>query len=320
MKKIFVLSDFGPDVGLGHYKRSRILKDEIKKYFNYVNVKNFYFGSDRSLKEKLVSKKKFKKFLEKKINRSRPDCIILNISRSFENMIIEEIIILKKTFPSIQINSIDGNPYNSKIYNLLWIPNIYLEKKHQKKRNIIYGWDKILIEKKSKKKIIKDKKMLLVSIGGTDKFDLTKRLPNILNDEEFVDFKFLWVKGPFVKKPFLKKSVINFKFIENRLSLNKLYMKSSFAIVLFGVSFFETVYYGIPQIVHFPKEKKEIKGLIKKLRKRNFLVSQNLIELKKNLKILFKNEKKFKKMAKKNIRMINFKERKKILKKFIGIH
>ena len=31
--------------------------------------------------------------------------------------------------------------------------------------------------------------MLLVSIGGTDKFDLTKRLPNILNDEEFRDFK-----------------------------------------------------------------------------------------------------------------------------------
>ena len=94
-------------------------------------------------------------------------------------------------------------------------------------------------------------------------------------------------------------------------------MRSSFAIVLFGVSFFETVHYGIPQVIHFPKQKKERDELLNKLKKKKFLVSDTLFQLKKNLITLIENRRKFQKIAKKNSKLLNFRNRKKILNNFI---
>ena len=317
MKNVFIISDFGSKVGLGHFKRSEILTKEIKRYFKKeINVKNFYFGSNNFFKKKPIKIENFKKFIKKKIIKFRPNCLIFNISRDFENIILNDILRLKKNFPLVKFNSLDGNTKNINAYDILWIPNIFLEKKYQKKKKIFYGWDKIFIDRFNKKEIKRDRSTLLISIGGTDKFRLTKKLPIILQDKKFSNLKFLWVRGPFSKKPTFKKKN-SIKIIEKKLTLHKVYMRSSFAIVLFGVSFFETVHYGIPQVIHFPKQKKERDELLNKLKKKKFLVSNTLFQLKKNLITLIENRRKFQKIAKKNSKLLNFRNRKKILNNFI---
>ena len=61
MKKIFIISDLGTNIGLGHYSRSLVLTKEIKYYLkNKTKIFNYYFHwkNSQNLGFRTVSNKK----------------------------------------------------------------------------------------------------------------------------------------------------------------------------------------------------------------------------------------------------------------------
>ena len=66
MKKIFIISDLGTNVGLGHYSRSLVLTKEIKHHLkNKTKIFNYYFHwkNSKNLGLKTVSRNKLNQFI-----------------------------------------------------------------------------------------------------------------------------------------------------------------------------------------------------------------------------------------------------------------
>ena len=237
-----------------------------------------------------------------------PNIIIFNFSSYFEKQYFFKLIkiIYSKKIKFIGIDTLfKFNKYMSHI----WIPHITISKK-QIGKNIYFGWDKIIVEKIKKNNVLG--KHILFLIGGTDKYKLSEKIPNLLNNKIQSENKFLWVQGPFAKPPKIKKKYKkNWKIYKNPQNIYNLIFKAKCCFVLFGTTFFEVVNAGIPQVTYIPKGK-EKQILVKKLKK-NFLIENNLKVSLNKINLILKNYDKFKQKAKKNKKLIIFKKRKKFL-------
>ncbi len=315
MKKILIISDIGHKVGLGHYSRSKIINKEIKFYFKKkFIIKNVYFNHDKN-KNSFFNFSSCNKILalEKIIKKMKADCIFLNNSRIFEKKYgLKMIKFLINLNTTKSINSVDSYLKYHKYLNYVWIPNIIIQKEYKGIKNILYGWDKILINKN--KKINKKKKgnNTIITQGGSDVFKLTKKLPILLKRYLNKKIKVHWLVGPYSPKP-KKVKKFSIKVLENKKDI-KFYNNYNSGFVLFGISFFELLYNRVPISVFIP-QRKEKKELILKLKKESLNVFSNLIDA-----VIFLNkinlnkkiyQKKFNNLSKK----ISFKNRKNLYKK-----
>tara|TARA_A100001015_G_C14949706_1_gene696202 strand:+ start:844 stop:1542 length:699 start_codon:yes stop_codon:yes gene_type:complete len=219
--KIIIISDSGKDVGLGHYSRSKYLSEELKTFFKKkIQIKNILLQKKIFLKDKnfinVSIEKNFYVKIFKFIEIFKPTHIIFNVSKKFENKYIELLLKkIKSKHSYINLIAIDGCIKFKSYFKKIWIPNVYLKRKNRYK-NIYYGWDKILFKKIEKNKK-KNKKKILILLGGTDAYNFSKKLPQILN--KFFDHKFSisWLQGPFAPKPKLKK-FNNWKVLKDKKS------------------------------------------------------------------------------------------------------
>ena len=102
MKKIFIISDLGTNIGLGHYSRSLVLTKEIKYYLkNKTKIFNYYFHwkNSQNLGFRTVSNKKLNQYILKKINQHSPNVVCFNVSRFLEPKLYNFISLLKKIIP-----------------------------------------------------------------------------------------------------------------------------------------------------------------------------------------------------------------------------
>lgn len=315
MKKILVISDVGSRVGLGHYSRAKILEKEIKLYFkNKYKIKQLFFSQDKK-RDIFIKYYLIKKFyeLEKNITNYNPDIIFLNNSKLFEKKYGNKILeILKKQLKKKIIISIDSYIKFYKNLNYVWIPNIEIEKKWKNIKRILWGWDKLLINKNKKRIIKKNNKKLIIITGGSDQYGLTRKLPQVLKKKLlFNNISISWLVGPYSPLP-KKVDGLKINIISNKK--NTSYLSSfNMGLVVFGVSFFEVLYNKIPCVVLIPP-KKEKKILINKLKNNGIDVAFNIEQAIKKLLIIrnnfYKNKKKFNYLAKK----IFFKNRKSFYK------
>ena len=240
-KKILIISDIGKKIGLGHYVRAKVISKEINFFFkkNFKIFNLFYNNIDEH--KKIIKVKYLSKFdqLKNEILKINPDLIFLNNSKIFEKKFGKKILeFLNLNCKNKTIISIDSYiTYHNEI-NHVWIPNVVLNTKFKHKKNIYFGWDKLIIQRNKIKKNYKNKD-LLFSTGGADRYDLIKKLPLFLKSLENF-FNIHCLIGPYSKIP-KKTNELKIRYIKNKKNIEFL-NKFNFGFVTFGVSFFEFIY------------------------------------------------------------------------------
>ena len=319
MKKIFIISDIGDKAGLGHYSRSKTLTKEINFFFKKnFKIYNFYFSKKivNIEKNKSIKITNLKNYILKHIIKISPDIIIFNVSRFLEPKLYQFVKKLKNNF-DIKLIAIDGFINKSEFFEKIWVPNVTLKhKKDFNKKNILFGWDKIIIDKiKIKKKQSKNIKVLFI-LGGTDRYKIGNRLPKLVEKKFDKNVDFLWVKGPYASKPKIYEKK-RWKIIENKLDLKNIYRDADVAFVVMGVSFFEILHQEIPSVLFFHKKKIIDHYIIDYLKKSRIDVTVNLNKAVEMLYLKIKFLKQSNIKARKLSKNVNFKNRKNFLKKIL---
>lgn len=94
---------------------------------------------------------------------------------------------------------------------------------------------------------------VLVLTGGSDPTGLGKTLPAQLNDRLAAKTRIDWVSGPYAAPPSFP-SMPRVSFVQHRAPpcLDNLMDRASYALAVYGVSFYELLYYGVPTVVFSP--------------------------------------------------------------------
>lgn len=123
---------------------------------------------------------------------------------------------------------------------------------------ILFGWDCFLLNVKCLPAVWKPGQRVLALTGGSDATGLGNSLPERLNDSLPVDAELNWITGPYAKQPVWPVSprlaMVNH---QSPSGLDDLMVASHYAITVYGVSFFELLYYGIPTVVFSPYGNKD---------------------------------------------------------------
>jgi spore coat polysaccharide biosynthesis predicted glycosyltransferase SpsG len=130
---------------------------------------------------------------------------------------------------------------------------------------ILFGWDCFLLNVKRTPIEWKPGRQVLALAGGSDATGLGKTWPTLLDEALPVGIHLNWVTGPYAQQPVWpvspRLSLLNHQAPSN---LDNLMMTANYAVTVYGVSFFELLYYGVPTVVFSPygnKDDAELAGI-----------------------------------------------------------
>ncbi len=123
---------------------------------------------------------------------------------------------------------------------------------------IVHGWDCFLLNIQETPRDWRAGPKVLVLTGGCDATRLGDSWPDLLNQSLPSDAELHWVTGPFAAKPNWPISP-RIQMIEHvaPTGLGPLMQQANYAVTVFGVSFFELMYLGIPTVVFSPYSGKD---------------------------------------------------------------
>ena len=199
--------------------------------------------------------------LQSTANAFNPDVVVMDlfgpwVPQNFSNA----LQVLQKR---VKLVAIDALAECSSFIDLLFIPSfLQPEEADQLPTKTVFGWDCFLLNVEGSQKAPVAEPRVLVLTGGSDATGLGQTWPALLNHalpaEALVD----WVTGPYAQTPLLPS---NPKIgIQNHLApkgLGGLMHQASFALTVYGVSFYELLYCGIPTVVFSPygiKDRREL--------------------------------------------------------------
>lgn len=127
---------------------------------------------------------------------------------------------------------------------------------------IVYGWDCFLLNIREEPLGWRTGPRVLALTGGSDATSLGKTWPSRLNNALPPSTELHWVTGPFAGMPCLPQSPrIDIHHHLAPAGLGPLMQLSNYAVTVFGVSFFELLYLGIPTVVFSPYDGKDLPEL-----------------------------------------------------------
>jgi spore coat polysaccharide biosynthesis predicted glycosyltransferase SpsG len=123
---------------------------------------------------------------------------------------------------------------------------------------VLWGWDCFLLNVQESPAKWQVGLKVLILTGGSDATGLSKSLPVLLADTLSCNTEIHWVTGPFSEAPLwpetMRQSVVNH---QSPSGLGHLMKNANYAITVFGVSFFELLYFGVPTVVFSPYGSKD---------------------------------------------------------------
>jgi spore coat polysaccharide biosynthesis predicted glycosyltransferase SpsG len=123
---------------------------------------------------------------------------------------------------------------------------------------IVSGWDCFLLDVKSPPIPWKPGKRVLALTGGSDATRLGDVLPLLLDTELPAGTELHWVTGPYARPPVLPATPrCSIRNHQSPADLNDLMAHANYALTVYGVSFFELLYYGAPTVVFSPYGNKD---------------------------------------------------------------
>ena len=143
----------------------------------------------------------------------------------------------------------------------IWLPSVHfdLSKVSNKKGfcDVSFGWDHFLLARSEAIPNWQAGVSVLVMTGGADVLGLASWLPELLDTKLVSSSTVNWVKGPYSNSPYIPISPkLNWKLHDNPKDIDKLICESDYVLTLFGVSFFESIQYGVPTVT-FPLDQYE---------------------------------------------------------------
>ena len=130
----------------------------------------------------------------------------------------------------------------------LFVPSFYSALQHAK---VSYGWDHYLLSPPADDApIVPAKTQILICTGGSDALNFGANLPAILENCVPADYELVWVQGPYAKPPELP-TAMRWQLITNPKNISELMRQSHFCISVYGISFFEALFY-CGQVVLLP--------------------------------------------------------------------
>jgi len=271
-------------VGLGNYKRSKHFQNIIQNSFKtkLYNIKNI---------KKLEN---IKSGIFKILFLINPKIIIVDINNKvFNKKIKKNFLKIKKHFFLI---GIDTDYKNLHLFNFNWLPTLKINKSILKKINknkLFYGPKSILVKKSTRQNFKKKYNSIIFTIGSTGNINIYNKIIKVFEKKIKIKFKIILIIGPYAKKILIpKKTFHNWLLMNAPNNLNKYFEQSRFAILRFGLSFYEALNYNC-KILYFTSNFCREKYNIKYIKQNNlayFLKSindipkiiNNNINLKKN--------------------------------------
>jgi len=271
--RCLVVCQAGEGVGLGHLMRSivaaRSLQQIIQADIHFFvqcdaldpHILGEFVVDTISKNEDLVLA------LQSTANAFNPDVVVMDlfgpwVPHNFSNA----LQVLQKRVKLVAIDALAGC---SSFIDLLFIPSfLQPADADQLPAKTVFGWDCFLLNVQGSQKAPAVEPRVLVLTGGSDATGLGQTWPALLNHalpaEAFVD----WVTGPYAQTPLCPS---NPKIhIQNHLApkgLGSLMQQASFALTVYGVSFYELLFLGIPTVVFSPygvKDRRELDAVQQK--------------------------------------------------------
>ncbi len=271
--KALIVCHLGKGIGLGHFSRSMVIAKGLIKKFN-LNVE-FLIQGNEFMNNDL---KKFNStFINININLSERlkklssfDLIFFDLNKNFiQDNFNESLSKLQRI--GTKLIAIDGLLNFQKYLDLIFIPSFYLplnKKTNINLKKIVYGWDSYLIDEKKVSLEWKNGNNILILTGGSNIPKLSNNLIGKLDSNLPSDSILNLVSGPFSSKQSLPSQsriqIIEYLAPDN---LNLIMSEASYAVTVYGVTFFELLKIGIPTVVFSPygsKDQEELK-IIKNL-------------------------------------------------------
>ena len=230
-------------IGLGHYNRCLLIHKLIEK-------ESLFFTESQKLKEILTKNKIKYTFVKKSKSLSslffNKKIKILIIDLQYLNKNIKEF--LKENKKIFTVILADKNKEN-KDANLTIFPEIT----KNKKEGVFSGKKYVLIPKLPKKKKITKVQNIMISMGGSDPHNITKKIVELISDID-VKIKLNIVLGRFYKSKSLLiklmlKTSIKYKIYDSQKNLKYLMFKNDLLITNSGVTKYEAFAMKLPSII-----------------------------------------------------------------------
>lgn len=154
-----------------------------------------------------------------------------------------------------KVISVDGLVNHRSKLDLVFIPSFHCSPPEGLigAAPILFGWDCFLLNVKRAPIERKPGARVLALTGGSDATDLGKTLPTLLNSALAGDTELHWVTGPYAQGPVWPASPrLRMLNHQSPSGLDDLMAAANYAVTVYGVSFFELLYYGVPTVVFSP--------------------------------------------------------------------
>jgi spore coat polysaccharide biosynthesis predicted glycosyltransferase SpsG len=255
--KVLIVCQAGEGVGLGHFSRCLVIAKSLQTRFDAElhwliqgtpferdDLKKFphrFLPLDQDLTRQLASY-------------TGVDLVFLDLQMQLVPAALGLAILNLRSYGSIVV-AIDGLlKYRSEL-DLIFIPSFQFKppKDLPDGAPIVFGWDCFLIDNQFQPGPWKPGNRVLALTGGSDATQLGRTWPTLLDNSLPIDTELHWVRGPFSSVPNFPAEP-RIKMVEHVSpnGLGSLMRESNYAVTVFGISFFELLYLGIPTVVFSP--------------------------------------------------------------------
>ncbi len=312
----FLICSAGEGIGKGHFTRLTSVFEFIKKNSNskttlFIHGKNLESLDNNNIKfTKFSTLEDLCNYLLSLDNKSKKQVFIFDLKEDLIASNFEKVLLKIQENNGI-IVSIDGLIFYEKLIDYIFMPTFHKQDKFDliNKEKISWGWNNYLLNSKYENTINSSIfKNILVLTGGSDATNLGQTFPKLIDINFRKNENIKWVIGPFSNYPNIDMLEYNhWTFIKSPSYLDDLMLETKIAITVFGVSFFELLYYGIPTIVFSPYGLKDNKELQEIEKLGVAVVAKNESDVVVKLNELYVNEFKQKELAEKSKKLFSYK-------------
>jgi spore coat polysaccharide biosynthesis predicted glycosyltransferase SpsG len=271
--RCLVVCQAGEGVGLGHFMRSlvaaRSIQQALQAHIHFLvqcdaldpDVLSEFIFDTISKKEDIALA------IQSAANALNPDVVVMDM---FGPWVPHNFSKVLQTFQGrAKWVAIDALAGCSAFLDLLFVPSfLQPTQEGQLPVNTVFGWDCLLLNVIASQESTQKQARVLVLTGGSDASGLGQTWPTLLNNALPAGALVDWVTGPYAQSPLsLKHPKIHIQNHLAPLGLGSLMQQASFALTVYGVSFYELVYLGIPTVVFSPygvKDRRELDAVHKK--------------------------------------------------------
>ena len=270
--KALIVCHAGVGVGLGHLSRALVVSRALKLELG-AQVKLLIQGDalsiqdyDKSQYQFIPSQESLSKSVSQIARQYDINLLVFDLHPMQVPLDIDDLFEELRSY-SCKLIAVDGLVGHSSFLDMVFIPafDFKLPPNARNKSKFVFGWDCFLLNVKKKPTPWKPGKKVLILSGGSDATKLGENWPSALNEGLPANVDLNWITGPYAQAPVWPKSPrIKMHNHIAPLGLDDLMTKAHYAVTVYGVSFYELLYYGIPTVVFSPygnKDNSELKAI-----------------------------------------------------------